>query len=172
MELQILMTLVLLVQTAILVVACIFLVKTSRRLQESTDQLKELIQDIRPRLTESLAGVSDFIRTCQPVGEQLVDISLNLKDIVETTRDVTNDVADFLKDTTDTARQQVSRVDNLLTDTVKRAETVSAAVSDTLLNPLAEVSAFVKGIRAGINYLRGERRIRNGPRTTDEEMYI
>lgn len=168
-----LLTIILVVQTAVLVVAVLYVTRASRRIQESTAQLNEFVQTVRPKTVEILDGMNDFVKTIQPVGEQLVDISLNLKDILETARDSTADIADFLKDTTDAARQQVSRVDNLLTDTVKKAEIITTSVTNNLLNPMAEVSALFKGFRTAFTYFRGDRNRKEVHQAiADEEMFI
>jgi ABC-type transporter Mla subunit MlaD len=168
-----LLSIILIVQTAVLVLAVIFSARTWRRIQETTAQMNEFVQSVRPKTMEMLDGMNDFVKTIQPVGEQLVDISLNLKDIMETARDSTADIADFLKDTTDAARQQVSRIDNMLTDTVKKAEIITTSVTDNLLNPMAEISALFKGFRTAFSYFRGDRNRKEVHQAiADEEMFI
>jgi len=158
------LSLVLALQTIVIIVVAIALLKTTKRVagtmkhvQTSTEQLNETVQVIRPRLVEIVGGVNDFIKTCQPVGEQIVDISMNIKDIVESTKETTRDVSDLIKDTSFSARQQISKIDNVLTSTVKKVETVTNSITYNLLNPLSEISAFLVGIRAGMRYLKGER---------------
>jgi ABC-type transporter Mla subunit MlaD len=168
-----LLTIILAVQTTVLAFAVIHSARTWRRIQETTSQLNDFVQSVRPRTMEILDGMNDFVKTIQPVGEQLVDISMNLKDILETARGSTADIADFLKDTTDAARQQVSRVDNLLTETVKKAEIITSSVTNNLLNPLAEISALFKGFRTAFSYFRGDRNRKEVHQAiADEEMFI
>lgn len=145
---------ILAVQTIFLLAVGFFLFRLGRQVQKTTEDASRLLEEIRPKLKESVDGIHDFVKTVQPMGEQLVDISINLKEIIDAARDVTDDVTDFVKDTTDTARRQVSYVDGLVTDTVKKVEFITTNITDNLLNPLAEISAFFKGIRAAIGYLR------------------
>lgn len=160
-------------QTIFVVVACVILIRLTRQLKGATDELTQLVRETRPKLTEAVNGIHDFVKTIEPVGEQLVDVSINLREIIGTTREVTDDIADFLQDTTNMARRQVSHMDNLLTDTVRKVEAVTTTITSNLLNPLAEITAFFRGVKTAIGYLRGERRPRQVPQSQfDEDMYI
>jgi ABC-type transporter Mla subunit MlaD len=172
MEMTILI-MVLVLQTVVMIAGVVLISRAQKRIQQSTSQLMEFVEAVRPKTIEILDGMGEFVKTIQPVGEQLVDISMNLKDILETARDSTADIADFLKDTTDAARQQVSRIDNMLTDTVKKAEIITTSVTNNLLNPMAEISALFKGFRAAFTYFRGDRNRKEVHQAiADEEMFI
>jgi ABC-type transporter Mla subunit MlaD len=168
-----LLVLILAVQTIAVVVLAVTARRATRKLEQSTQRLDRFLEETAPKVTEVLDGMGDFVKAIRPVGEQLVDISLNLKEVFQTTRDTTEDIADFLRGTTATARQQVSKIDNVLTDTVRKMELVTTSITDNLLNPLAEISAVVKGVRAAVMYLRGDRRRKEVHQAiADEEMFI
>ena len=171
MELTIL-SLILAVQTIVIVVGVILLARTSKRVQNSTDQLNELVYTVRPKIDEIFDGINDFVKTTKPVGEQLVNISIDLKEMVESAKDSTHDVSDLIKDTSATARRQVSKIDNVLTDTVKKMEVISTAVMDNLLSPLSEIAAVLKGVRVALGYLKGDRPRRSYRDVDEEDMII
>jgi hypothetical protein len=107
------------------------------------------------------------------VGEQLVDISMNIKDIVESAKETSVDVSDLIKETSYSAKQQISRIDNAMTTTVKRMELITNTVTESLLNPLAEISAFLTGVRTALRYLRGDRPSKYARQHEDrDDMYI
>jgi|GEM_PF-1199374 len=174
------LSIVLVIQTLVLIVMAFALVKASRKVsettaqvQKSTDELNQTIQALRPRLVDIVTGVNDFVKSCQPVGEQLVDISMNIKDIIESAKETSADVSDLIKETSYSAKQQVTRIDNALTTTVKRMELITHTVTESLLNPLAEISAFLVGVRTALRYLRGDRPSKYARQDQDrDDMYI
>ena len=168
-----LLVLILAIQSTAIVVLTVVAFRATRKLEESPRKLDRFLEDSAPKVTEVLDGMGEFVKAVRPVGEQLVDISLNLKEVFQTTRETTEDIAGFLHETTAAARQQVSKIDNVLTDTVKKMELVTTSITNNLLNPLAEISAVVKGVRAAMMYLRGDRRHRDvNQAIADEEMFI
>ena len=168
-----LLIIILAVQTVTLIVVAAYLASTARKVRESSIRLDGFIEEVSPKIIDAVDGLSDFVKSCQPVGEQLVDISLNLREIVEEARGTSRDISDFLQETTAAARKQVSKIDNVLTDSVKRVESVTVSITNNLLNPLQEISALIKGFRTAYGYLRGERPARSYPRSSpDEEMLL
>jgi len=168
----ILLTIILAVQTATLIVVAVYLAITARKVRESTVKLDSFLDEVSPKIIDAVDGLNDFVKSCQPVGEQLVDISLNLRDIVEEARGTSRDISDFLQETTAAARKHVSKIDNVLADSVKRVESVTVAITDNLMNPLLEITSIIKGFRAAIGYLRGERPARSYPRSSPEEEML
>jgi hypothetical protein len=75
----------------------------------------------------------------------------------------------------DRLRMQVIRADQMISGTLEQIEDTGAEVRRTLLGPVREVSALVKGISAGLEILRGNSRRRASERarqTQDEELFI
>jgi hypothetical protein len=65
-------------------------------------------------------------------------------------------------DVVDRARLQVIRADELLSRTLDRVEQTSDMVHNTVISPVRQVSGLMQGITAGIEFLLGNRRRRNG----------
>ena len=172
----VLLLLILALQTAGLLVAVRYLVRMGRSVEESTRQLNRLLGELGPRLIEISDGVNGVVRSCRPLGEQLVDISLDIKEVVGHVRETSADVSELIRDTSHSARRQISHIDNIVTDTVKKMESVTNSLTDHILSPLAEVAAVLRGVRAAVGVLRGERPPRSSRRRPSqpdgEDMYI
>ena len=73
----------------------------------------------------------------------------------------------------DKSRSQIVRVDRMVTDLVEKVETTADAVQKGVLGPIQEVSAVVKGVRSGLEFLFSRRRVTNvSEATQDEQLFI
>ena len=73
----------------------------------------------------------------------------------------------------DKSRAQIVRVDQMVTDLVEKVETTADAVQKGVLGPIQEVSAVVKGVRSGLEFLFSRRRVTNvSEATQDEQLFI
>jgi len=64
-------------------------------------------------------------------------------------------------------------VDEMVTGLVEKVETTAETVRRGVLAPLQEVSAVVKGVRSGLEFLFSRRRVTNvSEATQDEQLFI
>ena len=71
------------------------------------------------------------------------------------------------------SRSQIVRVDQMVSDLVEKVETTADSVQKGVLGPVNEVSAVVKGVRAGLEFLFSRRRVTNvSEATQDEQLFI
>ena len=83
------------------------------------------------------------------------------------------DLDAFVGETTDAARLQIIRLQDLLDSAAQRIEHSIELVHNGILRPVSEVTAVVRGLQVGVNYLRRHRRRgASGPASPDEEMFI
>jgi hypothetical protein len=76
-------------------------------------------------------------------------------------------------DLVDKTRFQVSRVDRMVSDLVQKVETTADVVQRNVLAPIYEVSAVVKGVRSGLEFLFSRRRAPSvSEATQDEQLFI
>ena len=73
----------------------------------------------------------------------------------------------------DKSRSQIVRVDRMVSELVEKVETTADAVQKGVLGPIQEVSAVVKGVRSGLEFLFSRRRVTNvSEATQDEQLFI
>jgi uncharacterized protein YoxC len=74
---------------------------------------------------------------------------------------------------TDRMRAQIIRADQILTGTLEVIEEAGSTFRRRLWEPVNQASAVIKGIKAGLDFLRGPRRYKDRESTTqDEELFI
>lgn len=74
---------------------------------------------------------------------------------------------------TERLRTQIIRADQILTGTLEVIEETGSTFRRTLWEPVNQVSAVIKGIKAGLEFLRRPGRSRDSESTTqDEELFI
>ena len=65
------------------------------------------------------------------------------------------------------------RVDQMVTDFVQKAQSTADVVERGIVAPIHEISAVIKGVRAGLEFLVGRRRAsRTSDVSQDEQMFI
>jgi ABC-type transporter Mla subunit MlaD len=105
--------------------------------------------------------------------EPLRTIAANLAEISQILRDRTADADQVAAEVLDKTRWQVARVDKLVTDLVDKVETTADSVQNRVLAPIREVSAVVKGVRSGLEFLFSRRHVTNvSEATQDEQLFI
>ena len=88
-------------------------------------------------------------------------------------RDRTSNVDAVAAELLEKSRQQIIRVDKMVSDLVEKVETTAEAVQRGVLGPIQEVSAVVKGVRSGLEFLFSRRRVTNvSEATQDEQLFI
>ena len=120
------------------------------------------------------------LRLFRRVEELQTRIDRDLKPTLDHLSRITRNVAEV----TDLATLQARRIDSFLADTVDKLEGLTSTVRDVVarpLGPLADVLAFVRGLRKGIDVYRElgglETRHRRGaprrsPAEDDEHLFI
>ncbi|MBZ5696527.1 MAG: hypothetical protein LAN36_14355 [Acidobacteriia bacterium] len=69
-------------------------------------------------------------------------------------------------------RIQVIRADQILTGTLEVIEEAGSTFRSKLWSPVNKASALLKGLKAGLDFIRGVRRPQSDAATQDEELFI
>ncbi|MBZ5535217.1 MAG: hypothetical protein LAO31_04610 [Acidobacteriia bacterium] len=131
--------------------------------RESFDRAKEpLLADIKVLLNQSIELVSNLNR-----------ISGDFSKISSTALHQVEKVGSLVSETTDLAQNQVRRLDVIVTDAIDHIERTTKVVQANILGPVREVSAVIKGIKMGLEFLTSKRRPAAVDKATqDEAMFI
>ncbi len=134
------------------------------------EQIEGVRTDVKQRLEPLSQSVLEIVNNSR---EPLRNITNNLAEVSRTLRDRTANVDALVADLVDKSRLQIIRVDQLVTELVVKVETTADAVQRGVLGPLREVSAVIKGVRSGIDFLFSRRRVSNvSEATQDEQLFI
>ncbi|MCF8145516.1 MAG: hypothetical protein K9N21_16510 [Deltaproteobacteria bacterium] len=145
------------VQTTVILAIALAIFTTARRVTRLSDKLKGLVDAYAPKVDEIVEDTGAFIRSFQKVGENMIDLSAELRDIAETAKETADDVADVVQDAAVRAERQIDHADHVLSDAMDRTQSAAEYVTRTVLPQFVEIAAMIKGMYVTINYLRGRR---------------
>ncbi len=156
-------TLAIIIQMAILVAMYLQFRETSRQVTRMANDLNTKVGPILVRLNRILEDSQDRIASI--VGDAA--------EITRIARGQAQKVDRVFSEAVERMRLQVIRADQILTAGLEMIEETGTRVRKTVWGPVNQVSAFLKGLKVGLDYIRGQRRTTEpGPTTQDEELFI
>jgi ABC-type transporter Mla subunit MlaD len=133
-------------------------------------QVEAVRADIKQRFDPLAQSITEIVSNAR---EPLRAITTNLAEISLMLRERTSDVDGFVAELVDRSRAQVIHMDRMVSDLVQKVETTSEAVQRGVLAPIQEISAVIKGMQAGLDFLFSRRRTSSASETTqDEQLFI
>ena len=133
-------------------------------------QIERVRSDFKQRLDPLAQAALEIVNNSR---EPLRTISANLAEISTILRDRTTNADQVAAELLDKSRAQILRVDRMVSDLVEKVETTASVVQKGVLGPIQEVSAVVKGVRSGLEFLFSRRRVTNvSEATQDEQLFI
>jgi len=139
-------------------------------LRKIPSQVEAIRADFKQRFDPVAQSVTDILVNAR---EPLRTIIANLADISRMLRERTRDADGLVAELLDKSRAQVIRMDQMVSDLVQKVETTSEAVQRGVLTPIQEVSAVIKGMQAGLEFLFSRRRTTSvSEAAQDEQLFI
>jgi hypothetical protein len=139
-------------------------------IQKVNRQVEGIRADVKQRLdplTQSAAAILADSR------EPLRTITANLAETSRLLRERAGTVDALVADMVDKSRLQALRVDQMVSDLMQRVETTADVVQRNVLVPIHELSAVMKGVRAGLEFLFSRRRVSNVTQAAaDDQLFI
>lgn len=135
------------------------------RVEAQSDQIEKrigIIQDRVMRLTEDL----------QPLRQTATELSGTLQELSGRLRTRSQEVDSFVGDLMHVGREQASKIDYVVADTVQKFEETTSTIQRDLLKPAVEISAFVKGVRAGLEALFSRPSKSQKESAGDDQLFI
>jgi methyl-accepting chemotaxis protein len=134
------------------------------------EQIERVRTDVKQRLDPLTESALEIVNNSR---EPLRTITANLAEISKILRDRTANADQVAAELLDKSRSQIVRVDQMVTELVEKVETTADAVQRGVLVPIQEISAVVKGVRSGLEFLFSRRRVTNvSEATQDEQLFI
>jgi hypothetical protein len=115
------------------------------------EQVQSMLGELRPRIETAMGNASE---SSTLVRAQIQRIDATLNDVLDRTR------------------LQVMRADELMTRTFDQVEDTTETVHRAVVSPVRQLSGLVAGLTAGLDFLMGARRNRDGSHATHDEMFI
>jgi len=151
------------VQMAILAAMFVVMRDTAMRFTRMAAQFQARVDPILLRTS----------RILEDSEERIASIVSDAAEISRLARTQTQRVDRVFSDAVERLRVQVVRADHILTGTLEVIEEAGSKVRSTVWEPVRQVSAVLKGLKAGLDMFRGrERRAASDAATQDEELFI
>jgi predicted phosphohydrolase len=136
-------------------------------------EFTRIATDLQNRLDPILLRVNRILEDSE---ERIGSVMGDAAEITRLARTQAQKVDRVFTDTVERLRIQVIRADQILTGVLEVVEEAGSRVRKTVWGPLHQVSAVLKGFKAGLDFIRGAQRRRNNSETEastqDEELFI
>jgi methyl-accepting chemotaxis protein len=133
-------------------------------------QIENVRTDVKQRLDPLSQSALEIINNSR---EPLRTITANVAEISKILRDRTSNADEVAAELLEKSRSQIVRVDRMVSELVEKVENTADTVQKGVLGPIQEVSAVVKGVRSGLEFLFSRRRVTNvSEATQDEQLFI
>jgi hypothetical protein len=149
------------------------LVAISLQLKRSHDHMTKVVDDLQARVNPILSKVEYLVGETQP---RIITMVNDASEVVHMARGQAQKVDRVLTETLDRMRIQLIHADQILTGALETIEDTGAVFRKTMLGPVQQATAVIRGIKTGIDVLRSFRRRSDAPSTasdtSDEGMFI
>jgi ABC-type transporter Mla subunit MlaD len=138
-----------------------------RQIPGKIDQIRS---DVRHHIDPLTQSVTELLVSTR---EPLRTVTANLAEISQMLRERSSQVDAVMEDFVDKSRRQIIRADQLLSNLADKVEATTGKVEQTILTPIHEFSAVIKGLQSGLDFLFFRRRPAGASETApDEQLFI
>lgn len=155
-------TIAIVVQMAILLAMFIQMRVAIRQFTRIASELQARVDPILRRVNSILADSEDRIASIMGDAAELTRVA----------RTQAQKVDRLFTEAVERLRVQVIRADQIITGVLEVIESAGSTFRRSLWEPLQQASAVLKGLKAGIDFIRGQKRPRPEATTEDEELFI
>lgn len=141
------------------------------QLKASLEQFTRLANDLHARIDPILLRVTRILDDSE---DRIASIMGDAAEITRIARGQAQKVDRVFTDAVERLRTQVIRADHILTGTLEVVEDAGTKVRKSFLGPIQQASALLKGLKVGLDFIRGQQRRRPEPDSApqDEELFI
>jgi type IV secretory pathway VirB2 component (pilin) len=138
--------------------------------KKTSDQMSNIVRDLDSRVSPILLRMNRILDDSE---DRISSIVGDAAEITRIARGQAQKVDRVFTDAVERLRVQVVRADQILTGTLEVIEDTGTQVRRTLQGPVMQVSAVLKGIKVGLDFIRGQQRPRSHDASAvDEELFI
>ena len=140
------------------------------QVKSMNERMTRIATDLHARIDPILSRLHMVV---EEVGPQITSAAENAAEITRLARAQTEKIDRVFTEAIDRLRMQVLRADQILTGAIEEIESAGTEFKASVLRPVRQATAFVKGIKAGLDFLRGQRQSPERAREQqDEELFI
>jgi len=137
----------------------------SSRIEVVSLNLVKNVDAISVKVNQLLASIKGMVDGMHSLQENLISTSTIVQKRVA-------ELDSFLAEITDVARLQVLRIQDVVVTASRRVEETIDVLHTSVLAPVTEVNAIVRGVKVGLDVLLRKRKSPSSSSRQDEEMFI
>lgn len=159
------------VATIAIIVQMGILVAMYVQFRSATRQMYQIASDVQRKIDPILVRVNRVLENSE---EKISSIVTDAAEMTRTARAQAQKVDRVVTEALDRMRAQIIRVDTILTGALETIEDAGVKFRRSFLGPLQNASAVLKGIKTGIDFIRGQRGVKPSEthQEQDEELFI
>lgn len=159
------------VATVAIIVQMGILVAMYLQFRTTTRQMHQIATDMQRKIDPILVRVNRVLENSE---EKISSIVTDAAEMTRTARAQAQKVDRVVTEALDRMRSQIVRVDTILTGALETIEDAGMKFRRSFLGPLQNASAVLRGVKAGIDFIRGQRAGKTSEvrQEQDEELFI
>ena len=157
------------VATIALVIQTIIMLSTLLLLRPIIQRFADIVGDFDSKLQPIIATTTRILTDSE---ERIRSIMGDASEITHLARGEAQKVDRVVTDAVERLRLQVIRADQIVTGTLEVIEETGTKVRKTVWTPVNQFSALLKGLKVGLDVIRGNHRPHGEGATQDEELFI
>jgi len=139
------------------------------QIRRMSEQMTRILGDFQSRMNPILTRLQMLLEDTQP---RLSGMVADVSEIVHLARGQAQKVDRVFTEAVDRLRVQLIHADQILSGTMEAVEVAGSKIRRTVLGPVQQASALIKGIQAGLEFFRARGRGREGAADQDEGLFI
>ncbi len=152
-----------------IVVQMVILAAMFAVMRDTAERFTRMASQLQARIDPILLRTSRILEDSE---ERIASVMSDAAEISHVARGQAQRVDRVFSDAVERLRIQVVRADHILTGTLEVIEEAGSKVRSTVWEPVRQVSAVLKGLKAGLDMFRGRRQAAPDATTQDEELFI
>lgn len=140
------------------------------QMRQMNERITRIASDLQGRINPILTRLQVLVEDTQP---RITSVVVDAAEIVHLARSQAQKMDRVFTEAIDRMRIQLIHVDQILTGTLEALEDAGSRIRRTVWGPVQQASAFVKGVKTGLDFFRSQRRPQEGKsETQDEGLFI
>src|SRR5579863_1920729 len=159
-----------------IVLQAVVLIALFIQLRRTAARVEQTVADLNTKVTPLISRVQTLVEEVSP---RITGIVADASEITHLARGEAQKIDRIMSEALERLRMQLIHVDHILTGAMEAVEEAGSHLRQTVWGPVVKATALIRGVQAGIDFLRSGRQ-RRGPidpvesaaEQQDEGMFI
>ena len=140
------------------------------QLRQTGREVHQVVYEMQKKMDPLIFRFSRILENSE---EKIANIVSDAAEMTRLARGQAQNIDRVVSEALDRTRSQIIRADAIITGTLEAVEDAGIRLRRNVFGPLQQASAVLKGIRTGIDFIRGQHAARTaGATQPDEELFI